>query len=197
MSFLIIRVLTLSADLQHLTCEIADALVTIDRSKIPFKHFKPGVGPYGEPQLIKDVSKILNSKKDLKGLVITKRTPDLLIKGLWALEFKIARPFGDNGIQAESWSVNLLHPYEGNVSSIGDCVKLLKLNLPEKKAVIVIGYEHEPPEISLKPLIESFEIISTKVMHITLGARIEENRKGLIHPIHQQLTVFAWEVLTN
>jgi len=27
--------------------------------------------------------------------------PDLLIKGLWALGFKIARPFGDNGLESE------------------------------------------------------------------------------------------------
>jgi len=42
-----------------------------------------------------------------------------------ALEFKIARPFGDNGKEAENWSVNLPHPYAGNVSVIGDCLKLL------------------------------------------------------------------------
>src|SRR6058998_405930 len=35
-------------------------------------------------------------------------------------------PFGDNGKEAENWSVNLLHPYEGNVSTIGDCCKLAR-----------------------------------------------------------------------
>jgi len=47
-----------------------------------------------------------------------------LIKGLWVIEVKIARPFGDNGKEAEAWSVNLLHPYAGNTSIIGDCLKL-------------------------------------------------------------------------
>lgn len=42
--------------------------------------------------------------------------PDVLVPNRWALEFKIVRPFGDNGIEAERWSQNLLHPYPGNVS---------------------------------------------------------------------------------
>jgi hypothetical protein len=28
----------------------------------------------------------------------------------------------NNGKEAETWSVNLLHPYPGNVSVIGDCL---------------------------------------------------------------------------
>ena len=177
----------MSINLKKLTREIADALVTIDQSRVPFRQFKPGVGPYGEPQLLKEIARILDSREGMKGLVKTRRTPDLLIKDSWALEFKIARPFRDNGVQAENWSVNLLHPYEGNVSSIGDCIKLLKLSLPERKAVVVIGYEHDPPKIPLVPLIDSFEIIAKQVMKIQLGTREEENRMRLFHPVHQQL----------
>ena len=70
------------------------------------------------------------------------RTPDLLIPDSWALEFKIAWPFGDNGKEAENWAINFLHPYVGNVSSLGDCQKLARYQGPEKRAVIVVGYEH-------------------------------------------------------
>jgi hypothetical protein len=49
----------------------------------------------------------LNALPAYAGAVRTKRTPDLLIPGAWALEFKLARPFGDNGKEAENWSVNL------------------------------------------------------------------------------------------
>jgi hypothetical protein len=49
---------------------------------------------------------------------------DLLITGAWALEFKLARSYGDNGKDEENWSVNLLHPYEGNTSASGNCLKL-------------------------------------------------------------------------
>jgi hypothetical protein len=111
-------------ELASVISDIADELVAIDESGIPFKNFQPGVGPYGEPQLIREVARRLNERAEYVGAVATKRTPDLLIEGKWAIEFKIARPFGDNAKQAENWSVNLLHPYEGSTSLIGDCLKL-------------------------------------------------------------------------
>jgi hypothetical protein len=113
------------------------------------------------------------------------------------LEFKIARPFGDNGAEAENWTVNLLHPYPGSTSSIGDCLKLLALPGPERRAVFVIGFEHSPPKIDLTTLIEAFELIAGKVVKIRLGPRIEVRREGLVHPVHQRVRVFAWEVLSR
>ena len=113
-------------ELQELINDIADTLVAIDSSGVPFKDYQPGVGPYGEPQLLTEVARRLDAMTIYHG-ARTKRTPDLLIPGQWALEFKIARPFGNNGKAAENWSVNLLHPYPGNVSSIGDCFKLQAL----------------------------------------------------------------------
>jgi len=62
------------------------------------------------------------------------------------MEFKIVRPYGDNDREAEDWSVNLLHPYPGNVSTIADCWKLQSLECAERKAVVVVGYEHTPPK---------------------------------------------------
>jgi len=185
----------LVVNLEKTVCDIADALVDIDTSRIAFRNYKPGVGPFGEPQLLRRIAEILDSKDIYRGKVRTRRTPDFIINDSWVMEFKIIRPFGDNGSEAENWSVNLLHPYEGNVSALGDCRKLLMMNCSEKKAIVVIGYEHNPPQIPLQPLIESFEILAGKIMNIRLGPRIVENRKNLIHPIHQQLTVYAWQVL--
>ena len=125
----------------------------------------------------------------------TRRTPDLLITGAWALEFKLARPFGDNGKQAEDWSVNLLHPYAGNVSLLGDGLKLEAWPGQERRAAVVIGYEHTPPQIELEPLFAAFEVIARNVLGLTLGHRVEASRVGLIHPVHQQLKVVAWEVV--
>ena len=186
---------TQAYSLQTVVSEFVDSLVIIDKSGVPFRKYLPGVGPYGEPQLLKKVVQLMNQSHHYKGRIETKRDPDILIKGLWAIEVKLARPFGDNGKEAENWSVNLLHPYEGNQSCLGDCVKLVGLNIPEKKAVIVIGYEHDPPKISLQPLIRSFEILAKEIMNINLSPRIEERRKNLVHPVHQQLAVFSWEVL--
>jgi hypothetical protein len=182
-------------ELSQLVDEIADALVQVDRSKQPFRAFQPGVGPYGEPQLVKSVSEHLNNRALFTVPAVVKRTPDLLIPNEWALEFKITRPFGDNGKEAENWSVNLLHPYAGNVSTIGDCYKLMEWPGPEKRAVVVIGYEHVPSKIDLTSLIDSFEVVAKTVAKINLSGRNECRREGLVHPVHQCLRVFAWQVL--
>jgi len=184
-------------NLQELVHDFAEALVHIDTSRKCFRAFQPGVGPYGEPQLVKLIAAQLNQLPKYRGAVRTKRTPDLLIPNEWAIEVKITRPFGDNGREAENWSVNLLHPYSGNVSTIGDCHKLLQYSGPERRAVLVIGYEHVPTKIDLTPLIESFQAIATRVLHIRLSERIETRRRGLIHPVHQSVRVFAWEVLDS
>lgn len=51
-------------------------------------------------------------------------TCDIVIPGFWAIEFKLIRPYGDNGKIAEHCSENALHPYPGIISSIGDYLKL-------------------------------------------------------------------------
>ncbi|MGC2603953.1 MAG: hypothetical protein WA419_00220, partial [Silvibacterium sp.] len=124
--------------------------------------------------------------------VKTKRTPDLLITGYWALEIKIARPFGDNGKSAENWSVNLLHPYGGNTSLLGDCLKLQSYSCEEQKAVVAIAYEHDPPKISIEPLVRSFEVIAREVLSIPLNDRISAVRTNLVHPVHERLSVMGW-----
>src|SRR4051794_21757776 len=90
--------------MQQLIDDIAGAVRAIDRCGIPFKQFQPGAGPYGEPQLTKLIAQHLaQSQKDRYPGIKTQRVPDVLVPKLWALEFKIVRPFGDNGIEAEHW----------------------------------------------------------------------------------------------
>ena len=187
----------MSVELEQVIADVAAALVSIDQCGVSFKQFQPGVGPYGEPQLLAAVTRYFNTIPAYEGLVKTKRTPDLLIPGQWALEFKLARPFGDNGREAESWSVNLLHPYEGNVSLIGDCLKLQSLGGPERKAVVVVGYEHTRPKIPLSPLIGAFELVATRVAGVRIGSRVQVIQANLCHPVHQQFLVAAWEVLSS
>lgn len=181
-------------DIETVVQNIADVLKRIDSSRAPFKHFQPGVGPYGEPQLVKLVAAGLNSIPQYGGCVKTMRTPDLLIERHWVLEIKLVRPFGDNGKPAENWSVNLLHPYSGNTSLLGDCLKLQAMTRSEQKGVIAIGYEHDPARVSLEPLWKAFELVAAAVLNIHLGARTEANRDGLIHPVHQRLVVVGWKI---
>lgn len=181
--------------LVDLVAEIANAIVDIDRSEPPHKSFRAGAGPFGEPQLVRMIANRLDKLTVYKGLIEIKRSPDMLIRNHWAVEFKIARPFGDNGNEAENWSVNLLHPYEGNASAVGDALKLLRCECAEQKAVVVIGYEHTPPRIDLERLLSSFEAIACKVTLIRIGPRTETIRPQLVHPVHQQVRVVGWEIL--
>src|SRR4030095_1572878 len=135
--------------MQQLVDDIADALRVIDCGGVAFKQFQPGVGPYGEPQLTKLIEQHLAKYPGRYPSVKTCRVPDLLIHDHWALEFKIVRPFGDNGVEAEHWSQNLLHPYPGNISAIGDAYKLVRHEGSEKRGIIVIAYEHVPPKIDV------------------------------------------------
>lgn len=177
---------------QNIVTKITNLLYEYDSEKPVHKEFQPGIGPFGEPQIVK----IIAEKLTLSGLdSLTKRTPDLLIQNRWGIEFKIVRPFGDNGKEAENWSVNMLHPYPGNVSLLSDAIKLRNFNGGIEKGLFVIGYEHNPARISLDPLIDSFELIARKVLLLNLSDRIEETRKGLVHPEHQVLRCIGWKVL--
>ncbi len=168
------------------------------------ERYNPGVGPFREVQLVKEVAKRLTRQEVSSQEVVacTHRTPDMSIRTVegsldadsWALEFKIVRPFGDNGNIAENWSQNLLHPYEGNVSLMGDAKKILGLSEFQKKGLIAICYEHDHPKIDLEPLLSSFELLSRCVMCIPLGQRVEEKRPGLVHPIHQVVRCVGWQL---
>lgn len=182
---------------------VADCLRDVDSSgtpyrsaKPPFREYAPGVGPYSETQLVRQLAERLPKKSPvLCAGSCTKRFPDLLIPSQWAIEAKIARPFGDNGKEAEHWSQNLLHPYPGNVSVLADAMKLAQHPGPERRAVLVIGYEHSPPRINLDPLIKAFELIAAKVIAQTLVDRTESIVEGLTHPVHQRARIWGWEVL--
>ena len=181
-------------EISAVTAAIADILRHYDASMPRFKRFQPGIGPFGEPQLIKTVANELTTQ----GLPSkTKRTPDLDINGETAIEFKIVRPYGDNGKEAENWSVNVLHPYPGNVSLMGDAIKLTELDSYVHKILFVIAYEHDPPKISLDPLLDSFELVMREVLRINLSGRCEVVRDGLVHPEHQVVRCISWELIKS
>jgi hypothetical protein len=179
--------------MQQLIEDIADAIRAVDRCGTPFKQFKPGAGPYGEPQLTKLIAAHLAERDAGRySSIKTQRVPDVLIPGRWALEFKIVRPFGDNGIEAEHWSQNLLHPYPGNVSAISDAFKLLQYPGGEAKGIVVIAYEHDPPQIDVSLLVSAFELLCRELLKLPLSERHTTVVTGCVHPVHQRATVYGW-----
>ena len=186
------------------------ALGHIDKTREAWRtkkrQYKPGVGPFSEPQLVKRIMKYLNSLPEYKGGVHKPKGhhPDLRIPNEWAIEFKIVRTYGDNDKEyaAGQWGKDLIHPYPGNDSVIGDCYSLLAppsddgKSLDERKAVIAITYGHADPkdDKDLTPLLKSFDEIIKNVVFFSLSPRIEV--PGVLdHPCYQRFRLFAWEVL--
>ena len=165
--------------------------------------YRPGIGPLTEADAIKRALRYLQTEAQFPGYQdaspkqypSTRQQCDLVIPGEWVIEFKLLRPFGDNGREAEHWSENVLHPYPGNVSAIGDCIKLVESGFSERKAIIVFGYEHSPPKIEISTAMNSFEVIARQVVNISLGEQYSADFGPLVHPVHQQGKLFGWEVL--
>lgn len=182
--------------LEDFVRDFADALAALDASGKAHKNFRPGIGPWGEADAVRAALLVMQQRFPSRySGAACKRTPDLLIPGKWAIELKVIRPFGDNGKSAEHWSENILHPYSGNTSALGDCLKLLACGLPERKAVVIFGFEHNPPQVPLEPAVRGFELLASSLMGVRLGPRVSELRTGLVHPVHEQLRVFGFEVL--
>jgi len=87
------------------------------------REYKPGIGPLNENEAVTKALEWLRqtrpgdySKAGPKKYPGSHQTCDLVVPGEWAIECKLIRPFGDNGVEAEHWSENVLHPYPGNVS---------------------------------------------------------------------------------
>ena len=177
---------------RQLTKIVADELKEFDGEEPKFRAYDEGIGPFPEKTLVKEIANRLTSK----GIPAqTKQSTDMVIGEQWGIEFKIVRPFGNNGKLAEHWSQNLLHPYPGNVSLIGDALKLKEETKFSNKCIFAICYEHDTPEISLEPLLNAFELIVQELMPIRLGKRVEEKREGLIHKHHQTLRCISWRVM--
>src|SRR5687768_13395532 len=187
--------------------DFADAFKVVDemhpQGASRTRTYRPGIGPLTEADAVNRALQYLKRGTRSSYYLDTspKRYPssrqqcDLVIPGEWAVEFKLLRPFGDNGAEAEHWSENALHPYPGNVSSIGDSIKLIESGFSERKAIVIFCYEHSPPLIDITIAIESFEAIAKQVVGIELGARQSAKFGPLIHPVHQQGKVFGWQVL--
>ena len=182
--------------LAEFVADFADALAAVDATRVVHKAFQPGIGPFGEADAVRAaLAWLRTAKARTYQRAAIKRLPDLLLSSEWAVEFKVVRPFGDNGKPAEHWSENVLHPYPGNTSSLGDCVKLLASGLVERKAIVIFGFEHSPPVVPLETALAGFELLASQVLRLRLSPRVEELRKDLVHPVHQQLRVFGYEVL--
>ncbi len=197
----------MTVSLGDIVSDFADAFKAVDETRPQgasrTRTYRPGIGPLTEADAVNQA--LQHPKRGRRSSYYRDASPkrypssrqqcDLVIPEEWAIEFKLLRPFGDNGAEAEHWSENAPHPYPGNVSSIGDSIKLIDSGFPERKAIVIFGYEHSPPLIDITIAIESLEAIAKQVVGVELGARQLAQFGPLIHPVHQQGKVFGWQLL--
>src|SRR5438874_4782224 len=157
-------------EIQQIVHHFCEGLKAVDSRRLVEKTYKPGIGPFPEARTVDLVFKHLAKTKSFFAEAKPSCYPgqktkcDIVIPGQWAIEFKLARPFGDNGRPAEHWIENVLYPYEGNQSALGDCMKLLRSNYPFRKAVVIFGFEHTPPLTDLTVAIDAFELVAKQII---------------------------------
>jgi hypothetical protein len=108
----------------------------------------------------------------------------------WAIEIKPVRMLGDNGKPNDNLPTHILSPYPSHRSALTDCSKLVSSDLGGRKAILIYGYEYE--QFPLAPMIEAFELLASRA--VSMSERVSAPFSGLIHPVHQEGEVFAWEI---
>lgn len=108
----------------------------------------------------------------------------------WFVEVKMARFKGNNGKPADSTVTHLISPYDRDRSALYDTVKLATSKFQGRKAILVYGYDFV--DITLDPVIDALELLASH--RVQLGPRHTATFSNLIHPVHQQGRVFAWEI---
>jgi hypothetical protein len=83
------------------------------------------------------------------------------------------------------------------VSAIGDALKLVRHEGEERRAVIVIAYEHEPPQIDVSLLVAAFELLCRQLLNLQLGARHTSIVTNCVHPVHQRATAYGWQLTAS
>lgn len=191
--------------LQQLVHDLGQGLQDADAKGPTYRSYQPGIGPHAEGAALRLALKQMEKESpDRYGKAVqevsypeeSRKDCDLVVPGQWAVEVKLARAFRDNGNESPHWIEGVLYPYDDNKGIIGDCLRLRRSAFEERKAVLVIGYEHDPPQIEVETAMEAFEVVAEEVQGIDLGPRVNHSASGLIHPEHQQAIVYGWEINT-
>src|SRR5262245_39374525 len=171
------------------------------------KLYQPGLGPHTEAQTVNMVLSELASsqpqsyarayKLEVPYLNASRSKCDLCLgpngDWSWAVEIKMLRLMGDNGKPNDNILMHILSPYPAHRSALTDCQKLLQSGLPGRKALLVFGYEYA--EWPMEPALQALERLAR--FDVQLSARSEAHVSCLVHPVHQEARVVAWEILNG
>lgn len=160
------------------------------------REYQPGIGPLNENEAVKralDQLKSTNAVYPEAGPRAYSKSPqicDLALPGLGAIECNLIGLSGTIQIETEHWSQHILHPDPGDVSAIGDAIKLKESGF-EQKGILVFGYEHTPAQINPDTAVKCCALLCSSVVGIRLGARCSAEFTKLIHPSHQLGKVYG------
>jgi hypothetical protein len=179
----------------------ADAKRPVAQSARSQRTYLPGLGPFSEALTVKLVMNELqqmyleryrNCALEVSYPEQSRSKCDLCIGTApcwdWAIEVKMLRLLGDNGLPNDNMLMHILSPYAEHHSALTDCEKLVASALMGKKAILIYGYEckQRPMECA----IAAFE----KLAGLDPANRFYASADGLIHPVHQHARVFAWSL---
>lgn len=194
-------------DLEKIVVDLAEAFKAVDTKKPQCKQWPSGIGAFPEREMVRlALEHLRHQGVDYNSALLEENYPaagrarcDLVIPGEWAIEFKQSGVFVSNGMENDNWSRTLLHPFLGvkdgvAKSLVGDAIKLMCSGFPEKKAIILLVFEHEPEDIDIELPLGMFEYGARHLIGIPLGPRISHSMRSLVHPHHQQLKVFGWQI---
>jgi len=161
--------------------------------------FQPGIGPRSESETI--TLALAESSTEFDGTHLEREVPypaiarsrcDLVIDGAsgWAVEIKLLRLLGDNGLKNDNMLMHILSPYPVDHSALTDCPKLLHSGFEGRKAIVIIGYDYD--NLPMAPTIRAFELLASS--EIDLIATSPAPFNDLIHPVHRRGAVFGWEI---
>jgi len=196
--------------LGQLVDDFAGSLVAADRlspvavsvrTKVPFQ---PGIGPHSESKTVElTLDQMASEHPDrYSGHALgvpyglgSRQKCDLCLGPPapwdWAIEVKMFRPMGDNGKPNDNILMHIISPYPNDRSALTDCTKLAESTIGLQKAGLIYGYSCA--EVPMAPGIEAFEVLARH--HGLIGERHQADFGGLVHPVHQEGSVFAWDVV--
>ena len=198
--------LTRSIELDELVRDFSHAFKAADAlhpEAVSYRTGKPyqaGLGPHGENAAVKLVLAQMRTARpgvyDAARPVAYPGSRLVCDLGIgepleWAVEVKMVRAFGDNGKPDDTYLHEVLSPYESDHSALSDAAKLRRSAFKCRKAILLYGYDYS--QRSLEPVLHALEVLLHDCGDV--GPRIEEGFSDLVHPVHAQGKVAAWEVL--
>jgi hypothetical protein len=177
----------------------ADAKCPVAQSARSERTYLPGLGPFNEAMTVKlvmaELQQLHPERYGKHALEVSypesaRSKCDLCIGSAphwdWAIEIKMLRLLGDNGLPNDNMLMHILSPYPEHHSALTDCEKLMASGLDGMKAILIYGYECKQRPI--ERAIDAFE----RLAGLRPADRITADAEELIHPVHQHARVFGW-----